>query len=109
SIHTTEHYGSAYSLGSNPLQWLAFWAGRTERIDVGSAVIVLPWWQPVKLAHEIAMLDNLLQGRTFHIGLGRGVAAHEYAGFGIPREESRGRFREMIEILRGLDENEFFE
>jgi len=109
SILTTEHYGSAYSMGSNPLQWLAFWAGRTERIDVGSAVIVAPWWQPVKLAHEIAMLDNLLQGRKFNIGMGRGVAAHEYAGFGIPREESRGRFKEMIEILRGLDENEFFE
>lgn len=109
SILTTEHYGSAYSMGSNPLQWLAFWAGRTERIDVGTAVIVAPWWQPVKLAHEIAMLDNLLQGRKINIGIGRGIAAHEYAAYGIPREESRARFREMIEILRGFDENEFFE
>lgn len=109
SILTTEHYGSAYSMGSNPLQWLAFWAGRTERIDVGTAVIVAPWWQPFKLAHEIAMLDNLLRGRKFNIAIGRGVAAHEYAAFGIDREESRGRFREMIEILRGFDENEFFE
>lgn len=109
SIWCAEHYGSAYSQQGNPLQWLAFWAGRTERIDVGTAVIVAPWWQPVKLAHEIAMLDNLLQGRKLNLGFGRGVAPHEYEGFGIPRENSRGRFREMIEILRGLDANEFFE
>jgi len=100
SIWCAEHYGSAYSMQSNPLQWLSFWAGRTQRIDVGSAVIVLPWWQPVKLAHEIAMLDLMLQGRTFQVGVGRGVSAHEYANFGIDREESRDRFREMIEILR---------
>jgi alkanesulfonate monooxygenase SsuD/methylene tetrahydromethanopterin reductase-like flavin-dependent oxidoreductase (luciferase family) len=106
SIWSTEHYGSAYSMQANPLQWLAYWAGRTERVDVGSAVIVAPWWQPVKLAHEIAMLDLLLEGRTFHIGIGRGVSAHEYAGYGIPREESRARFKEMIEILRLADENE---
>jgi alkanesulfonate monooxygenase SsuD/methylene tetrahydromethanopterin reductase-like flavin-dependent oxidoreductase (luciferase family) len=106
AIWSTEHYGSAYSMQANPLQWLSYWAGRTERVNVGSAVIVAPWWQPVKLAHEIAMLDLLLEGRTFHIGIGRGVSAHEYANFGIPREESRQRFREMIEILRLADENE---
>jgi alkanesulfonate monooxygenase SsuD/methylene tetrahydromethanopterin reductase-like flavin-dependent oxidoreductase (luciferase family) len=106
SIWSTEHYGSAYSMQANPLQWLSYWAGRTERVDVGSAVIVAPWWQPVKLAHEIAMLDLLLEGRKFHIGIGRGVSAHEYANFGIAREESRERFREMIEILRLADENE---
>jgi alkanesulfonate monooxygenase SsuD/methylene tetrahydromethanopterin reductase-like flavin-dependent oxidoreductase (luciferase family) len=106
SLWSTEHYGSAYSMQANPLQWLAYWAGRTERIDLGSAVIVAPWWQPMKLAHEIAMLDLLLRGRKFHIGIGRGVSAHEYAGFGVDREESRDRFREMIEILRLADDNE---
>ncbi|MCR1781305.1 LLM class flavin-dependent oxidoreductase [Nocardioides carbamazepini] len=109
SIWCAEHYGSPYSMQSNPLQWLSYWAGRTERIDMGTAVIVAPWWQPVKLAHEIAMLDTLLDGRRLHLGIGRGVAAHEYAGFGIDREESRDRFRELIEILRLADSQESFE
>jgi alkanesulfonate monooxygenase SsuD/methylene tetrahydromethanopterin reductase-like flavin-dependent oxidoreductase (luciferase family) len=106
SIWCAEHYGSAYSMQSNPIQWLTYWAARTERIDVGSAVLVLPWWQPVKLAHEIAMLDLMLRGRKFNVGVGRGVSAHEYANFGIDREESRERFREMIEILRLADSQE---
>ncbi|MEV7005136.1 LLM class flavin-dependent oxidoreductase [Streptosporangium sp. NPDC051022] len=108
SLWCAEHYGSPYSMQSNPLQWLSYWAGRTERIDVGSAVLVLPWWQPMKLIHEIGMLDTLLKGRRFHVGLGRGVAAHEYEAFGIPREEARDRFSEMVEILKASDENECF-
>jgi alkanesulfonate monooxygenase SsuD/methylene tetrahydromethanopterin reductase-like flavin-dependent oxidoreductase (luciferase family) len=107
AIWCAEHYGSAYSMQGNPLQWLAYWAGRTERIDMGTAVIVAPWWQPLKLAHEIAMLDLLLDGRKLHLGIGRGISAHEYAGFGIPREESRARFVEMIEILRRSEEDRF--
>ncbi|MGD9751268.1 MAG: LLM class flavin-dependent oxidoreductase [Acidimicrobiia bacterium] len=107
SIWCAEHYGSAYSMQGNPLQWLAFWAGRTKRIDMGTAVIVVPWWQPVKLAHEIAMLDLMLDGRRLHIGLGRGISAHEYDAFGVPREESRERFQEMLDILRASEQNRF--
>ena len=69
SIWATEHYGSAYSMQPNPLQYLAYWAGRTTRVDMGTAVIVAPWWNPVRLAHEISMLDILLKGRRLHLGL----------------------------------------
>jgi alkanesulfonate monooxygenase SsuD/methylene tetrahydromethanopterin reductase-like flavin-dependent oxidoreductase (luciferase family) len=107
AIWCAEHYGSPYSMQGNPLQWLAFWAGRTERVDMGTAVIVAPWWQPVKLAHEIAMLDLLLDGRRLHIGIGRGISAHEYAGFDVDREQSRERFAEMIQILRKSEQDRF--
>ncbi|MGE0383142.1 MAG: LLM class flavin-dependent oxidoreductase [Gammaproteobacteria bacterium] len=107
AIWCAEHYGSAYSMQGNPLQWLAFWAGRTRRVNVGTAVIVLPWWQPLKLIHEIAVLDLLLEGRKLHLGLGRGVSAHEYDGFGVPREESRQRFAEMVRILRASEQARF--
>jgi len=107
AIWCAEHYGSAYSMQGNPLQWLAFWAGRTKRVDMGTAVVVAPWWQPLKLVHEIAMLDLLLDGRKLHLGLGRGVSAHEYRGFGVPREESRQRFVEMVEILRASEKLRF--
>ena len=84
SIWATEHYGSAYSMQPNPLQYLAYWAGRTSRVDVGTAVIVAPWWNPVRLASEISMLDILLKGRRLHLGIGRGIAPHEYASLGYP-------------------------
>src|ERR1700734_3583370 len=86
AIWCAEHYGSAYSPQGNPRQWLAFWAGRGKRVALGQAGIGVPWCPPVKLMHEIAMLDLLLDGRKLPLGLGRGVSAHEYAGFGVPRE-----------------------
>jgi alkanesulfonate monooxygenase SsuD/methylene tetrahydromethanopterin reductase-like flavin-dependent oxidoreductase (luciferase family) len=108
SIWATEHYGSAYSMQPNPLQWLAYWAGRTERVDVGTAVIVAPWWNPVRLAHEISMLDILLKGRRLHLGIGRGVAPHEYASLGIPLEESHTYFYDVVNAIRAADGAERF-
>ena len=108
SIWATEHYGSAYSMQPNPLQWLAYWAGRTRRVDVGTAVIVAPWWNPVRLAHEISMLDILLKGRRLHLGVGRGIAPHEYASLGLPLEQSHKYFYEVINAIRAADGAERF-
>ncbi len=108
SIWATEHYGSAYSMQPNPLQWLAYWAGRTSRVDVGTAVIVAPWWNPVRLATEISMLDILLRGRRLHLGIGRGVAPHEYASLGIPIEESHAYFYDVVNAIRASDGAERF-
>ena len=109
SIWATEHYGSAYSMQPNPLQYLAYWAGRTSRIDVGTAVIVAPWWNPVRLASEISMLDILLKGRRLHLGIGRGISPHEYASLGYPMEESHKYFYDVINAIRTSDGAERFE
>ena len=109
SIWATEHYGSAYSMQPNPLQYLAYWAGRTNRVDVGTAVIVAPWWNPVRLAHEISMLDILLRGRRLHLGIGRGISPHEYASLGYPMEESHKYFYDVINAIRVADGAERFE
>lgn len=108
SIWATEHYGSAYSMQPNPLQYLAYWAGRTERVDLGTAVIVAPWWNPVRLAHEVSMLDVLLRGRRLHLGIGRGVAPHEYASLGVPLDQSHKYFYEVVDVLRASDGAERF-
>ena len=108
SIWATEHYGAAYSMQPNPLQYLAYWAGCTTYVDVGTAVIVAPWWNPVRLAHEIAMLDILLKGRRLHLGLGRGIAPHEYASLGYPIAHSHQYFYEVVQILRAADGAERF-
>jgi alkanesulfonate monooxygenase SsuD/methylene tetrahydromethanopterin reductase-like flavin-dependent oxidoreductase (luciferase family) len=108
SMWTTEHYGSPYAMQGNPLQFLSYWAGRTERIEMGTAVLVLPWWDPVRLATEMAMLDLMLEGRRLIPGIGRGVAASEYASLRISREESRDRFYEVLDIIRLADTEEEF-
>ena len=108
SIWATEHYGSAYSMQPNPLQYLSYWAGRTNRVDVGTAVIVAPWWNPVRLAHEISMLDILLKGRRLHLGIGRGIAPHEYASLGYPIEESHKYFYDVINTIKAADGAERF-
>lgn len=108
SIWATEHYGSAYSMQPNPLQYLAYWAGRTKRVDVGTAVIVAPWWNPIRLASELSMLDILLKGRRIHLGIGRGVAPHEYASLNIPIEESHTYFYDVVNIIREADGAERF-
>ncbi len=108
SIWATEHYGSAYSMQPNPMQYLAYWAGRTSRVDLGTAVIVAPWWNPVRLASEISMLDILLRGRRLHLGIGRGVAPHEYASLGIPIEESHTYFYDVVNAIRAADGAERF-
>src|SRR5258706_8486990 len=59
SIWATEHYGSAYSMQPKPLQYLADWAGRTTRVDIGTAVVVAPRGDPLRAGPEIAQLEHL--------------------------------------------------
>lgn len=99
-IWAPEHQGSPYGMTPNPLQVLAYFAGRTERVSFGTMVVVAPWWHPIRLAHQIAYLDIISKGRYDTIGLGRGVAKAEFEALGVPREESRERFDETLDILK---------
>jgi alkanesulfonate monooxygenase SsuD/methylene tetrahydromethanopterin reductase-like flavin-dependent oxidoreductase (luciferase family) len=108
SIWSGEHFATPYGMCPNALQHLAFWAGRTEQVDVGTLVVVLPWWHPVRVVHEIAMLDILLQGRKYTIGVGRGLSPKEFGPLGVPQDEARQRFDETLDIIRlGLTQERF--
>ena len=98
-IWAPEHFGTPYSMTPNPLQTLAYFAGRTERVSLGTIVLVLPWWNPIDLAHQIAYLDVISKGRFDMIGVGRGVSKFEYDALGISRDDSRGRFSECLDVL----------
>ncbi len=100
SIWTVEHHHTPYTMIPNPTQLLSYYAGRTSRVDVGTMVMVLPWHHPLHVAEDISLLDNLLQGRLFHVGFGRGASAKEYDPLGIPMEESRQYFLESLDIVR---------
>ena len=99
SIFALEHHFTGYSMSPAPLQLLSYFAGRTKRIALGTAVIVLPWHDPIRVAEEIALLDILCGGRCL-FGFGRGAASVEYEGFRIPMEEARPRFVEAAQLIR---------
>src|SRR5581483_11376720 len=81
-VFIAEHHFSNYGMSPAPLLQAMAIAGKTSRIRIGNAVLVLPVWQPLRLAEEIAVLDNLTNGRYF-CGIGRGYQPHELARFGV--------------------------
>lgn len=98
SVWAVEHHFSGYSIQPNPLLWLTYLAARTEKILLGSAVIVLPWHNPTRVAGEISMLDHLCGGR-FVAGIGRGLGRLEFEGLGASMETSRAVFSEGIAMI----------
>ena len=99
SVWLAEHHFSRYGILGSPLTFGMAIADRTENITIGTAVLVLPFYDPVRLAEDIATLDVLSGGRVI-IGVGRGYQPKEFAGFRTPLEESRGRYQEIYEILK---------
>ena len=108
SYWAIDHHFSPYIMTAGAMQHLTFMAGRTERIDFGTMVIVLPWYDPVSIAEQISVLDNMLQGRRLTLGLGRGAAQREFDAFRSPMGESRDRFLESLQILRKALTQEWF-
>ncbi|MGE0224046.1 MAG: LLM class flavin-dependent oxidoreductase [Acetobacteraceae bacterium] len=108
SLFALEHHFTGYAMSPSPCQLLAYYAGRTKRITLGSAVIVLPWHDPIRVAEEIALLDIMCGGRTV-FGFGRGAASVEYEGFRIDQGEARPRFIEAAKIIQLALSQETFE
>ena len=108
SLFALEHHFTGYAMSPAPTQLLSYFAGRTQRIQLGTAVIVLPWHDPVRVAEQIALLDILCGGRCV-FGFGRGAASVEYEGFRIPMGEARPRFVEAAQIIVKALTNDSFE
>jgi alkanesulfonate monooxygenase SsuD/methylene tetrahydromethanopterin reductase-like flavin-dependent oxidoreductase (luciferase family) len=72
---------------------------RTTTLRLGTAVMVLPWHNPVLLAEQAATLDLISDGRL-DFGIGKGYRHNEFKGFGIPQEEAEARFEEAIEVIK---------
>ena len=93
------HFDPNYSMMPDNLQWLAYLAGKTSRIKIGSGAIILPWHEnPTRVAEKIALLQILL-GDRFMLGFGRGLAREEYRAFGIDMNTARERFDQAAEII----------
>ncbi len=108
SIFALEHHFTGYAMSPAPLNLLSYYAARTSRIQLGTAVIVVPWHDPIRIAEQIALLDIISGGRCL-FGFGRGAARTEYEGFRIPMDEARPRFKEGMEIVQRALSQESFE
>lgn len=108
SYWAIDHHFGPYIMTGGAIQHLTFMAGQTRRIDFGTMVVVLPWYDPVVIAEQISVLDNLLQGRRLTLGLGRGAAKREFDAYRVPMDESRDRFAESLQVVRKALTQEWF-
>ena len=103
SLWSVEHHFTDYTMCPDVLQYLTYFAGRTETIQLGSMVVVLPWHDPLRVAEQVVMLDHMSNGRLI-LGIGRGLGRVEFEGFGVHQEDSREIFVESAQmILTGLE------
>lgn len=97
-VLVAEHHFSNYGMSPAPLLQCLAIAERTTRIKIATGALVLPVWNPLRLAEEVAVLDNLTGGR-YICGIGRGYQSHEFGRFGVTGDDSRARFNECLDIL----------
>ncbi len=103
SLWGVEHHFTDYTMCPDVLQYLTYFAGRTQRIQLGSMVVVLPWHKPIRVAEQVVVLDHMSNGRLI-LGIGRGLGRVEFEGFGADQEDSRALFIESAQmILQGLE------
>ena len=98
AVWLAEHHFSSFSVCPSVHMVGTLAAARTKRLRIGTAVSLAPFYHPLRLAEEVALLDQLSGGRV-NWGAGRGFARVEFTAFGVPPEESVSRFHETVEIV----------
>jgi alkanesulfonate monooxygenase SsuD/methylene tetrahydromethanopterin reductase-like flavin-dependent oxidoreductase (luciferase family) len=98
SIFLVEHHFTGSGQVSASLNLLSYLAACTSRMRLGTAVVVLPWHNPVLLAEQVATLDVLSGGRV-DLGIGRGYRKAEFDQFCIPMEQAQERHEECLELM----------
>lgn len=99
SVWLAEHHFSRYGILGDPLNFGAAIAARTKHITIGTAVAVVPFHHPIRLAENALSLDALSQGRLM-LGLGRGYQPKEFKGFNVDPADSVDLYNETVDILK---------
>ena len=94
-----EHHFSDYYPTPNPLVFLSHLAAACPGLGLGTAVMVLPWYDPVRFVEDVSMVATMAKG-PLYIGMGRGTAKLEYDAMRVSMEEARDRFRECWEVTQ---------
>jgi alkanesulfonate monooxygenase SsuD/methylene tetrahydromethanopterin reductase-like flavin-dependent oxidoreductase (luciferase family) len=98
STFVVEHHFTGFGQVSASLNLLTWLGARTSTLRLGTAVLVLPWHNPVLLAEQAATLD-LLSGGRLDFGIGKGYRYNEFSGFCVAMEEADTRFDEAMQII----------
>ena len=98
STFVVEHHFTGFGQVSATLNLLTYLAARTSTLRLGTAVMVLPWHNPVLLAEAAATVDLLSDGRL-EFGVGKGYRHNEFSGFCIPIAEADARFEESLGLI----------
>jgi alkanesulfonate monooxygenase SsuD/methylene tetrahydromethanopterin reductase-like flavin-dependent oxidoreductase (luciferase family) len=98
-LYMVEHHFTGRGQVSASLNVLSHLAARTSSIRLGTAVVVVPWHNPLLLAEQAATVDVLSNGRL-DLGVGRGYRDYEFVGFGIAPDDASARFDEAMTVLR---------
>ncbi|NKB48752.1 MAG: LLM class flavin-dependent oxidoreductase [Alphaproteobacteria bacterium] len=98
SAFAVEHHFTGFGQVSATLNLMTYLAAQTTTLRLGTAVMVLPWHNPVLLAEQAATVD-LLSGGRLDFGVGKGYRYNEFEGFGVPMEEAADRFEESLDVL----------
>ena len=101
ALFLNEHhpFDRTEELWLQPLPALAGLATRTSRIALGTNILVLPLYHPLRMAEDVAMIHAMSGGR-FVLGVGIGYKAEEFEAYGVPLRQRVSRFEEQVEILR---------
>jgi alkanesulfonate monooxygenase SsuD/methylene tetrahydromethanopterin reductase-like flavin-dependent oxidoreductase (luciferase family) len=102
SVKCVEHYFNDYGGHTpSPIVMLSAIAARTRRMRPITGAVIPGFNNPIKLAGELAMLDNISQGRL-DVGFGRAFIPKEFDAFGVSMDDSRERFLEGVDVIRRL-------
>ncbi|HXV43549.1 MAG TPA: LLM class flavin-dependent oxidoreductase [Anaerolineae bacterium] len=101
SVWLEEHHGVKNHYWPSPLIGLAGIATRTERMLFGTDVMVMPFYHPVRVAEDAAMLDIMSNGR-FILGAAIGYKPDEFALYQTPLEKRGARFEEALQLIKQL-------
>src|SRR5499427_6654727 len=91
AYHLAEHHSTPLGMAPSPSLFLSAIAQRTKRLRFGPLVYLLPLYHPLRLAEEIAMLDQMSGGRL-DVGIGRGRSPIEVSLYGVSVEETQAIF-----------------
>jgi alkanesulfonate monooxygenase SsuD/methylene tetrahydromethanopterin reductase-like flavin-dependent oxidoreductase (luciferase family) len=97
-LWSAEHHFNDYSFVPDNLQLMSYLTAACPNIDLGTAAVIIPWHDPLRVAEQAAVLDLLSKGRL-RLGLGRGLARREFAAFRLSMDESRERFDEAAPMI----------
>lgn len=101
SVWVAEHHGVRDHYWPAPVQALTGFATRTERVLLGANVVIFPFYHPVRLAEELALLDVISQGRVV-AGMAIGYKPDEFALYGAALERRGARFEEGLALMKAL-------